>query len=748
MPACLPLTTDFCPQKETWKKTFDCRSDYTLLLNEIREQYDYVKYVKDEGSNRISTEQVKRTNKRILMKFKNKYLNKKKVFTDLVGHRLAMGFQMVVPEKTFKFDADSPNTANNTSHFICDLSSSASVLLRSQAKSIKGYYKLSIGRIYHELFYIVDPSDKSECIKVVIYTPKKSFDSEPIHYNYRFQVPDSDEYETQYCEISRVEIEKISWNNLDSYICIQGNGTLSIDQLQKCWRMRIYVIPIFFEHDFTKNYVTQNKQNYFTKNNDNSVRFDFYQTKTKEELLFIRDYFFIRFIEGLNKLERADDRRMTSRATRAFLNTSSGASLTNTNMKAKSLSSEKLTNYDQNEVMLFNNNNQSVLTAISSIKQLNIVENKLVSPYLKLYPMIETYLELKSTETSQTKVDIENFKLQIQDYLNSNYKSQLLNKSTGVPLINNKADIPLNCFTSSEGVWWCIDNIDDIDNEENAILFMQTLLNFDIINHISNQQSTFFHGFYLYYIITDESRSHCLYTKDYCEVGYYYLEAELLEMMDFFKNLKNKFPLLSEYSRKDFMKISQKWVNVDVDTSNRSNRNEWASAVYYSHYHQSFPFELKIQWEMATGELLAELIGVYAKLANKFNFHIVPVPLDPFPEGKLSDPLRRPISIKIDFNSSFKAKEIIIFQNFINNFYKLNLQLNGDKNGDCSSCCCYQLNSNDKQILKMNSHFQQFLTNQQKNENQVNYFHDFIEEERIKRVEMFQEFILQRFDRF
>jgi hypothetical protein len=154
-PACLPLTTDFFPNRETWNKKFSCSSAYSLLLDEIREQYGYTNY---QYHNKITMAQV---------------------FNELVGHRLAMGFQIVVPKNTFTYSSDSaggsaqtaanPNqgsfkdnaglimpastvvvvptnsvmTNSLTAYFISDISSSYSVIARTQASSIRGYFKVN-----------------------------------------------------------------------------------------------------------------------------------------------------------------------------------------------------------------------------------------------------------------------------------------------------------------------------------------------------------------------------------------------------------------------------------------------------------------------------------------------------------------------------------------------------------------------------------------------------------------------------
>jgi hypothetical protein len=193
IPACLPLTTDFSPNKTVWRERFVCASNYSLLLDEIREQYNYINY------NNIV---------RISMK---------DVFPELVGHRLAMGFQMVI----------SKNISSNS--LAEALSRSTSVTARNYKNSIRRYYKLSLGRIYHELFYIVD--SQTEFIKVEIYTPpdKSAKDkTQKIKYAYRFQVPDSRLYQVSFCDISRKNVGEIKWNLIDCYICIQGLFSLQL----------------------------------------------------------------------------------------------------------------------------------------------------------------------------------------------------------------------------------------------------------------------------------------------------------------------------------------------------------------------------------------------------------------------------------------------------------------------------------------------------------------------------------------
>ena len=134
--------------------------------------------------------------------------------------------------------------------------------------------------------------------------------------------------------------------------------------------------------------------------------------------------------------------------------------------------------------------------------------------------------------------------------------------------------------------------------------------------------------------------------------------------------------LINKYSKSTFASTSPdsilKLVNVDVDPMHKSNRVEWASAVYRSHYHQLCAFELEIQWEMATGQLLAELMSYWSKLASRFNYHIVAAPIDPFalPIVDNSDPLRGPIIIELNYRClHLIIKKLFIIYFFIYYFF-------------------------------------------------------------------------------
>lgn len=141
-------------------------------------------------------------------------------------------------------------------------------------------------------------------------------------------------------------------------------------------------------------------------------------------------------------------------------------------------------------------------------------------------------IKKRSMDASTAASECETARKEIVAVLTSEYKQAMLNAQHGIPFIQNKTDIPLNCFISAEAVWWCIEHVDECACEADAIVLMQVLADFDVVRHISDHhQKIFIHGFYLYYIITDEAiRSHHVFTK----VGFVSMLKPLSRVRKFF----------------------------------------------------------------------------------------------------------------------------------------------------------------------------------------------------------------------
>lgn len=516
-------------------------------------------------------------------------------------------------------------------------------------------------------------------------------------------------------------------------------------------------------------------------------RCDIFQRKSEDELLFYRDYHFLKFLEGLNKLCRADDRRLYSRSTVHYIDLINNQPNTfHDQVQAVAAITSSLTQANTQT-----NLNKNPINQFPNIKKSQSNQsNKLPSPKIYLLHRVAKYLQTSD----------QSLKNEISTYLVNEYQVHMLNQTTGIPFIQHKNDIPLHCFVSAEAVWWCIENISDCITESDAILIMQIMIDFDIIKHISRTQKLFIHGFYLYYFITNDTLNHELYTKDYCEVGFvdieshkeFYNKCPLVSCKHLLPECTNTLPISSKNVFESYINLFKnysntrfanscpdgilKLVNVDVDPTRKSNRVEWASAVYRSHYHQLCAFELEVQWEVATCSLLSETVNSWAKLSNRYNYHIIPAPIDPFalPLVQNSDPLRGPIYILLNLRCII-AKNTVLFQDIIDQKYSTcfeelfsekyssspNLSSSGSISDSSTNGSPSITNSTKAELMMdyLNENYPEFLFFLfQKHDNREDLDRkltdtdfirseilDFVEYERIIRLISFQEAILEKF---
>ncbi|KAF6778456.1 hypothetical protein AHF37_02025 [Paragonimus kellicotti] len=98
----------------------------------------------------------------------------------------------------------------------------------------------------------------------------------------------------------------------------------------------------------------------------------------------------------------------------------------------------------------------------------------------------------------------------------------------------------------------------------------------------------------------------------------------------------------------------QKSCVCDLDDPATEGRVEWAHCVYDANYHPRCAFSLELQWLVASGTKLSELISNWHCRACKFEFHLFPVPCFPFGHATMrsdTDPLRAPIFVSINVRS-------------------------------------------------------------------------------------------------
>lgn len=187
IPACLPITTDYFPDKRALQIDY-VFSLYNLLPDDVNNDYAQKRAIYKEP------------------------LTTMHVFKELICHRLAQGFQLVLlPDKNK--ESSNKLMRNRTSE-------------AEQSES----YVLSIGRLFHKISLV------GNSITVTRYRPRHPYEGFNYQYLYRFHAPHHDTYEESYASFTTEKLEHYNWNYLDHYICTRGDTDFVLVEALKYWR--------------------------------------------------------------------------------------------------------------------------------------------------------------------------------------------------------------------------------------------------------------------------------------------------------------------------------------------------------------------------------------------------------------------------------------------------------------------------------------------------------------------------------
>ncbi|KPU77711.1 uncharacterized protein Dana_GF25030, isoform E [Drosophila ananassae] len=198
IPACLPITTDYFPDKRSLNNDYVI-TDYTLLPDDVNHDYAQSRAVYRKP---LSTEEVCK---------------------EIVSQRLAQGFQLIVVD-------EKPSNGGGCS-------SGSAVLPVKPPCEIKKEYLLSIGRIFHKI------SLSGSVITVTGYRPRHPYPPINVDYRYRFHAPQHETYEISGVNFTTEKLENFNWNHMDLYICTRGDVDYPLMESLKYWRYRMYLLP-------------------------------------------------------------------------------------------------------------------------------------------------------------------------------------------------------------------------------------------------------------------------------------------------------------------------------------------------------------------------------------------------------------------------------------------------------------------------------------------------------------------------
>uniref|UniRef100_A0A8C0IVF8 GATOR1 complex protein DEPDC5 n=1 Tax=Chelonoidis abingdonii TaxID=106734 RepID=A0A8C0IVF8_CHEAB len=698
-PACLPLTTDYFPDRQS------LQNDYTEGCYDLLPEADIDR--RDEEGVQMTAQQV---------------------FEEFICQRLMQGYQIIVHPKPQKPTTTVPPPLSSSPLY------SRGLVSRNQPEEEDQYW-LSMGRTFHKVIL------KDKIITVTRYLPKYPYESAQINYTYSLCPSHSDsEFVSCWVEFSHERLEEYKWNYLDQYICSAGSEDFSLIESLKFWRTRFLLLPACISA--TKR-ITEGE-----------AHCDVYGDKPRsdEEEWQLLDGF-IRFVEGLNRIRRRhrSDRMIRKGAAMKGLQIAgpipshslepSGPPVGKKGTSALSalleMEASQKTLGEQQAAMLSGKSSsqpaesgsisitptyvdsprkdgaffmefvRSPRTASTFHPQVSL--DQTVPPALDGNMLINTgqSADRGSTQplgSSQNVGDqgysshsgfssaaVVIFLCFCVSSVHVNYMLNLLGFSTGIQLLSEQKGLSPYCFISAEVVHWLVNNLEGVQTQAMAIDIMQKMLDEQLIVHASGEAlRTFIYGFYFYKIVVDKEPDRVsmqqpptmwhtaamddfsTFQRKWFEVAFVAEELLHSEIPAFLLPWLPSRPASYASRHSSFSRSfggrsqaaallaatvpEQRTVTLDVDVNNRTDRLEWCSCYYHGNFSLNAAFEIKLHWMAVTAAVLFEMVQGWHRKATSCGFLLVPVLEGPFalPSYLYGDPLRAQLFIPLNVSCLLK----------------------------------------------------------------------------------------------
>ncbi|KAL0893744.1 hypothetical protein ABMA27_013885 [Loxostege sticticalis] len=598
IPACLPITTDYFPDKRSLQNDY-LVSDYNLLPDDVNADFAQNRAIYKEP------------------------LTTMEVFKELVSQRLAQGFQLIVGVNENEM-IECPSSAVPPPSKVapqCGKPANAAPTKR---------YLLSIGRIFHKLTLV------GSTITVTRYRPRHPYPPFNIHYRYRFHAPNHDTYEVSWVSFTTEKLETYNWNYMDHYICTRGDTDFALVEALKYWRFRTLLLPLY--NPATKLILE-----------DEATHCDIYPTPTRQDLDHLTEGFLKMTELYFNKVKRPNKQRggvssspfrervgSTRLPDRPRLRIEAMAVAKTVLERAQSQSGECEDTYDD-----------------------GVIEPK-----------------LKATATLSDIIE------------------RMRSVSLGVGFLQQTVSLPSHTFVSIYAIHWLQANMEGMTYEK-ATAIMEKLLQEKMICHASGDTSKrFVVGYYMYHILPQKKDKELTdYVKPLGDLQSFeneWMEVEVLgprspllssEAASGGIDISGSSPLtddtgvpafLCDNIDPNYMQVDgdndlplYKNTHLDIDVSNKSDRIEWGHARYQATFRPDQAYEMCIQWAVASGNIVSELIFGWARKAQNCRLQMVPIPADPLalPFTSKSDPLRGPIYVPLNEEPLMRNKAAL-FEGF------------------------------------------------------------------------------------
>jgi len=668
-PACLPITTDYFPDK----RAFD--NDYVINKYEL---------VPDELNGDL-----------VRTPLQKQPLTTREVFLELISQRLSQGFQLIISPKEEPAEITStPNSAlpnqMSTSFSGSSVPKTRGSLVQSQnsPKPTESSW-LSIGRNFHHL------SLTGNTIDIIIYRPRHPYPTLDYHYSYRFMAPDNDTYEVSWVEFNMEKLENYSWNHLDYYVSTRGDQDFTLTENLKHWRFRMYVLPLQPFTPFTNQ----------IKYGSPDCRCDIYKKLTPEEYVNLAEGF-QKFVETcLNKIKRPNSVTNDHYRRKSRCATMAGGDL---KPPVRGIFRDRVgsSSYSHARPGLERARDRVVSGPVSTQTERKRTESggAVSKAGLEpLKPLVQTITSLDTSSGSQDSVfgisggsnqsvsslesqENKDFKLLRSSCTMQEILEAMRNPNTGISFISKTTPLPSTTFVSVDAVMWLMEHVEGVTSEKRAIGMMEQMLEQNYIRHASGDSRVKFrYGFYLYYLPDKDGAvpayqgDSVAFRADWIEVALelYRHDTEEMELLqccsedsgfglDFLQQSIRRFSgNKGDFNKPNtYLDYAFKSFTLDVDSLGKSERPEWGEGKYQGKYRPDKAFELRVNWSVATGAVITELVSNWARKAQNNGLSIIPIPGDPFAlPSQNSDPIRGPIFIELD-TSCLKLEKVNLFQEF------------------------------------------------------------------------------------
>uniref|UniRef100_A0A8C9HBM2 GATOR1 complex protein DEPDC5 n=1 Tax=Piliocolobus tephrosceles TaxID=591936 RepID=A0A8C9HBM2_9PRIM len=718
-PACLPLTTDYFPDRQ------GLQNDYTEGCYDLLPEADIDR--RDEDGVQMTAQQV---------------------FEEFICQRLMQGYQIIVQPKAQKPNPAVPPPLSSSPLY------SRGLVSRNRPEEEDQYW-LSMGRTFHKVTL------KDKMITVTRYLPKYPYESAQIHYTYSLCPSHSDsEFVSCWVEFSHERLEEYKWNYLDQYICSAGSEDFSLIESLKFWRTRFLLLPAC---------VTATK-----RITEGEAHCDIYgdRPRADEDEWQLLDGF-IRFVEGLNRIRRRhrSDRMMRKGTAMKGLQMTGPISTHSLESAAPPVgkkgtsalsallemeASQKCLGEQQAAVHGGKSSAQSAESSsvamtptymdsprkdgaffmefVRSPRTASSAFYPQVSVDQTVTPMLDsTSLGISTGQSvdrgnSQTFGNSQNTGEQGYSSTNSGDSSSqqlvassltssstlteileaMKHPSTGVQLLSEQKGLSPYCFISAEVVHWLVNHVEGIQTQAMAIDIMQKMLEEQLITHASGEAwRTFIYGFYFYKIVTEKEPDRVAmqqpattwhtagvddfasFQRKWFEVAFVAEELVHSEIPAFLLPWLPSRPASYASRHSSFSRSfggrsqaaallaatvpEQRTVTLDVDVNNRTDRLEWCSCYYHGNFSLNAAFEIKLHWMAVTAAVLFEMVQGWHRKATSCGFLLVPVLEGPFalPSYLYGDPLRAQLFIPLNISCLLKEGSEHLFDSL--GLYKINI---------------------------------------------------------------------------